>query len=315
MTITKPVLVTGSPRSGTTWVGRMLSVSSKLYYIHEPFNPDFRPGSGVCNIRFKHHQTYITQANETGCFKPISRMVEGIYDWRAALLACRSKADINKTWNQMREFRGYRRSHMLPLIKDPIALVSAGWLGTRFDLNVIVMIRHPAAFVASMKRLNWGFDPSRWALSQPLLLKDHLAPLEEELKTLRDTQSDIIDQAALFWKVIYFVVLKYRETYPDWIFLRHEDIALDPMVHFKMLCEKIGIDFTSEMEKQIDEYSNASNPSQSRGAEKLIKLNSKKAVSNWKNLLSAQEIERVRDRVEEVSKYYYADGDWKINGE
>ena len=313
MTPIKPVLVTGSPRSGTTWAGRMLTSSSQLYYIHEPFNPDFRPGAGICNVRFNHHQTYITPTNESSYYKPIRQMVEGKYSLPGGMLACRSIADIKKVWSQKRDFQEYRRRHMLPLIKDPIALMSAGWLGSRFDINVVVMIRHPAAFVASMKRLNWGFDPSRWALSQPLLLRDYLSPLEEELKILRDSKSDIIDQTALFWKVLYFVVLKYRELYQDWIYLRHEDISLDPLVQFKRLCERLGLDFTDEVQEQIDEHSNASNPSHARGADKLLKLNSKKVISHWKSILSSQEVNRIKEIVGEVSKFYYSDSDWEID--
>jgi hypothetical protein len=202
---------------------------------------------------------------------------------------------------------------MFPLIKDPIALMSAEWLGSRFDMNVIVMIRHPAAFVSSMKRLNWGFDPSRWALSQPSLLKDHLVPLEEEIKILRDSKSDIIDQTALFWKVLYFVVLKYKEIYRDWIYLRHEDISLNPLVEFQRLFEKLGLDFTNKVQEEIVEYSSESNPSHSTGVDKLLKLNSKKIISHWKSVLSSQEKKRIKEIVGEVSKFYYSDSDWEMD--
>ena len=308
----KPLLVTGSPRSGTTWVGRMLAPSMQLYYIHEPFNPTYPPGSGICNVRFNHHQAYITEDNEKRFYKPIKQMIEGRYNFPAAILSSRSINDVKKALSQKKHFLRYRRKHMLPLIKDPIALMSAGWFGRRFDINVIVMVRHPAAFVASMKRLNWGFDPSRWALSQPLLLRDYLSSFEDELKNLKDSKSDIVDQTALLWKVLYFVVLKYKEIYSNWIFLRHEDISRDPLVQFDKLFGMLGLNFTDELEERVIEYSSESNPSHSKGAEKLIKLNSKKTVSNWKNVLSAQEIERIKKIVKEVSKFYYSDKDWEL---
>ncbi len=44
--------------------------------------------------------------------------------------------------------------------------------------------------------------PAVWALSQPLLLRDYLSPLEDELKLLKESKSDIIDQTALMWKVM-----------------------------------------------------------------------------------------------------------------
>lgn len=34
-----PILVTGSHRSGTTWLGQMLSLSNEAFVVHEPFNP------------------------------------------------------------------------------------------------------------------------------------------------------------------------------------------------------------------------------------------------------------------------------------
>lgn len=45
----EPVVVTGIPRSGTSWVGKMLQASGELTYINEPLNPRIplgvRPGS------------------------------------------------------------------------------------------------------------------------------------------------------------------------------------------------------------------------------------------------------------------------------
>jgi hypothetical protein len=33
-----PILVTGTPRSGTTWVGKIIATSPSVGYIKEPFN-------------------------------------------------------------------------------------------------------------------------------------------------------------------------------------------------------------------------------------------------------------------------------------
>jgi hypothetical protein len=311
MTLVKPILVTGAPRSGTTWVGNMLAASSQLYYIHEPFNPDYRPGLGICNVKFGCHQTYITEADEGRYYKPIRRMIEGKYNLFAGVLGCRSIGDLKKVWEQKQEFQEHRRQNRFPLIKDPIALMSAGWLARRFDINVVVMIRHPAAFVSSMKRLDWGFHPSRWALTQNLLLKDYLSPLEDELKRLRDSKADIVEQTALLWKVAYLVVSKYKEQYPNWIYLRHEDLSRDPLLGYEQLYKRLGLEFTDRVKEKIVEYSNESNPSHSSGVENLLKLNSKKVISQWKKALSPEEIARIKDIIGEVSSHFYSDRDWE----
>ena len=36
----RPILVTGSHRSGSTWLGQMIGASDAVGYIHEPFNID-----------------------------------------------------------------------------------------------------------------------------------------------------------------------------------------------------------------------------------------------------------------------------------
>ena len=39
-----PILVTGAHRTGTTWVGKMLSANSQTAYMSEPLNVLHRPG-------------------------------------------------------------------------------------------------------------------------------------------------------------------------------------------------------------------------------------------------------------------------------
>jgi hypothetical protein len=48
----KPILVTGSHRSGTTWVGRMISLDIDVGYIHEPFNISLPPGYNKLELNY-----------------------------------------------------------------------------------------------------------------------------------------------------------------------------------------------------------------------------------------------------------------------
>ena len=53
-------------------------------------------------------------------------------------------------------------------------------MAERFDLAVVAMIRNPAAFASSIKRLAWGFDFRNW-LDQELLMRDLLHPFTDEI--------------------------------------------------------------------------------------------------------------------------------------
>ena len=64
----EPVVVTGVPRSGTSWVGKLLQASGELTYINEPLNPAHPPGRspGVLRATVGQAYQYITAANEEG---------------------------------------------------------------------------------------------------------------------------------------------------------------------------------------------------------------------------------------------------------
>lgn len=306
----KATLITGAPRSGTTWIGRVLAESPSLYYIHEPFNPHTKMGRDIRNIPLHHHYTYIHDGNESEYYPGVKGIVESQYNWWYGILEARSKRDLVNIWKQYRTYSNYRSHHIYPLIKDPIAIVSAGWIARRFDVNVVTMIRHPAAFVASMKRLNWPFKPSNWALSQPELMRDYLEPFRDEMHELENSDSDIIEQASLLWKVLNYIVLRYKDEHKDWIFLRHEDISRDPVQGFQSLYQSLGLNFTQEIRQIVEEYSGSANPSTAEGESRPIKLNSKENIRNWEKQLSSVEIKRVRNIVEDVAKSFYTDADW-----
>jgi LPS sulfotransferase NodH len=56
----KPILVTGSHRSGSTWVGTMLATSPSVGYVQEPFSLNHRPGifSAKFDYWFREHLTF-----------------------------------------------------------------------------------------------------------------------------------------------------------------------------------------------------------------------------------------------------------------
>lgn len=305
-----PILVTGAPRSGTTWVGRMLALCPALNYVHEPFNPAAEAGNRGCNLRLKDYFTYITEDNESRYYRPVKRILEGRYDLGHALLGARSLSGVVASLREWRRFVAHRRAGGATLIKDPIALLSAGWLARRFDIRCVVMIRHPAAFVASMKRLDWASHPEKWALSQELLMRDYLRPFAADIEELQTGEHDLIERASLAWKLHNFVVLQYKMQYKDWIFLRHEDISNDPAASFQKLYEKLGLVFSESVRRAIDEHSNASNPERATENERTIRLNSRANISAWKDRLSAEEVQRIKAYVEDVAREFYSDSEW-----
>ena len=63
MSAGRPILVTGSHRSGTTWTDKMLALSSQVVYFQEPFNADYFV-VGRCGAVFNEQFRYMTWENE-----------------------------------------------------------------------------------------------------------------------------------------------------------------------------------------------------------------------------------------------------------
>jgi hypothetical protein len=230
----------------------------------------------------------------------------------AALAALKTPRDIAIMLKYGAQFCCSRIRQAIPLVKDPLAVFSTEWLARRFNMQVIVMIRHPAAFACSVRRANWRHDFSSF-LQQPLLMRDHLSPYEEEVRAFMKVERDILDQAAFLWKLIYSVVHNYKRSHPEWIYLRHEDMANDPLGQFAPVFQRLDLDFSPRVQHIIEDYTKAANPLLPReGSVRFGRRNSKALVRHWQVELTVAEIVRLRRGVGEIADAFYSDSDWNV---
>jgi hypothetical protein len=301
-----PILVTGSHRSGSTWVGQMLAAGSEVGYIREPFSVLHRPG--VLDVRFPYWFPYVCSENEGPYVAPVRDMLAFRYRLGAGIAAIRTPTDAGKFANDVVTFARYRRGHRRPLLKDPIAVYSAEWLAERFGMDVVLQVRHPAAFVSSLKRYGWT-HPFGDFLAQPLLMRDFLAPFEDEIRDFAATPRPPFDQAILLWRLIHQAVVTYRDRHPGWLFYRHEDIASDPVNGFRDMYERLGLTYGPEAEVAIEHATDSSNPAEAAD-DRSLRRDSRASIWTWKSRLTEEEIERVRGETEPLWKEFYSDGDW-----
>ena len=299
-------MVTGSHRSGTTWAGRMLSLSRSVCYIREPFNVNEPPR--IVERPFDYWFTYITQQNEHNFYESLNNVVALRYDLMSQFRTVKKQKDVLELLKEFTKFSLSRILGLRPLLKDPLAVFSAEWLASTFNMSVVVMIRHPAAFVCSIKRLGWKHPFSHF-LEQPLLIQDHLHPFMAEIEEYATKEHDIVDQGALLWNLIHHMIGKYQDRHNDWIFVRHEDLSRQPLTGFSFLFDKLDLKFSLRIHEKIQKYSDARNPIYSENPF-LIRRNSQAIVKKWQQELSKSEIARIRNKVENISTRFYQDEDW-----
>jgi hypothetical protein len=176
---------------------------------------------------------------------------------------------------------------------------------------VVITVRHPAGFASSLKRLEWPFDFSD-LLEQPLLMRDWLEPYRHEMEPMLRAPEDVIGQAALLWRILYQVVDAQQKQHPQFLVVRHEDLALDPPGGFRSLYAALGLDFNARAQKAILTSSSSDNPKEgSKKNRYAFRLDSRAAMNSWKRRLSSEEIERIRCLTEGVAGLFYPEEAWE----
>lgn len=308
------ILLTGSNRSGSTWAGRTLSSHPLIRYIHEPLN------KVVALEKFGQELPRwflnIEDANEltfVGYFNQVIRPP----------LIDRAEKKQNQFYRAVRLLleRGVPRQFgKRPLLKDPIAIFSAGWLASRFEIDVIVLIRHPCAYVASLLK-----DPTHMHsfesifLSQRSLMERFPA---EEIDLIHQVVSlqiknDLMEkrpvfQAAVFWRLIHCIILQYQERYDAWHFERYEDLARDPLKNFGDLCQKLNLPASGwpNVSEEIHRTSLVENKRDQITDLHVKQIDSRKATEDWRQKLTNEQILEIREVVEPVSSKFYTSEDW-----
>ena len=304
----RPILVTGSHRSGTGWVGDMLAATSlpSLGLVWEPFN--LTVGRGVCDAPFRHWFTYICEDNADAFEAPLRDTLAFRYHPVAAARSIRSPRKAARAVRDRSRFARMRRARATALMKDPIAVFSAPWLADTFDMDVVVTIRHPAAMVASVMRLGWQ-HPFEHFLAQPSMMRDVLVEQAETIEWFASEPRSVLDQASLLWALVYARVLTYREVHPEWHFVRHEDLSLEPIAGFEKLYASLDLMWTSEVEAVVHEHTRAGNAVEVHDPSDHHR-NSRAALKSWKRRLTQYEVDRIRSWTEPVASAFYDDDDW-----
>ncbi len=292
-----PILLTGAHRSGSTWTGRMLALAPELTYIHEPFNLQDYPDSPV-----RHWFEYVSCQDEgerQACFRKYLRSYLsrwGVRYWQPKHEKLGPMTPRYLAGTLKKKLTGRA------LMKDPLALFSAEWIAAQFQAQVVITVRHPAAFVASLKAKGWTFDFTHWS-QQDRLMAEHLSAYQPQIEAYAQQSPDLVTQGILLWNALYDTVRRYQQLHPDWIVITHEAISRAPVEAFQQLYDRLGLSFTASIEAQIHESS-------SGAAKGYLKRDSQANLDRWRERLSESEIDHIRQGTAPLFAHFYPDTHW-----
>ncbi len=244
------ILVTGAPRSGTTFVGSVLSFPREVDYIHEPFNPH----CGMRGFEMRYPYTHDGADNQAELDGWIGRLMSYRFELQTAHYSTDSRAQTAVKWIVGgRGVHYFRLARLNPfrqyaLMKDPFACLLADHLSRAHGVKSLVLIRHPVAFVASVRRLNWDVSKGLNALAaQQNLVREHFRGEEHLLKpAVRE-----VETAARLWRALNKVLLRQAAENPSLKVMTHEELSASPVDRFKQLYDWAGFPWRDVYRRKI----------------------------------------------------------------
>ena len=298
------VLITGSHRSGSTWMGKLLGASAELLYVHEPFNPEYHP-SWMADSPTLWYQLPVPGGS-------LEQSLDGIM--RLHYPVATNMLKIRHARHGGRVVRGAlngalgRRRELRPLIKDPFLVFAAHDLNARYDCQVIFTVRNPAAFTSSLLRLDWRFDFGQ--LAQQDVLMDRLEPWSSEIRQAASSPLGPVDEACLLWRIIHGSIANaLPELGPSAQVVIHEEFVTQVPYRLEKLSGWLNIAYSNEMRDTALALSEGSRQDHSMqlGVNEL-RRNSLVAADAWRERLSPADVQRIRELTVPEAYQFYPEG-------
>lgn len=290
------IFITGTHRSGTTWVAKMLAAPG-LCYVHEPFNPLKKIWAHPFPYESNNFRNHAID-------DVIDRMLRG--GFRVTWM-------MNNTslpWMPLRML-GSPISRIM--IKDPLACLLTEYLSNWFSMLPLVLFRHPAGFVSSVTRLKW---PSGSYLGDFLkrddLIADHLEPYRQLMQS-HVNRNDVHSASALY-SVLNKVLWNQVQSNPAMRYRRFEDLCRQPLAEFKTIYSEFNLPYTTETAEMHSQLCFNGPSSIEAYHIHAVERNSAAMADSWKKQLSEADANAVRNVWAQFEVPLYSEPeDWRMN--
>ncbi|MCI0561838.1 MAG: sulfotransferase domain-containing protein [Nitrososphaera sp.] len=255
------VFLTGTGRSGTTWVEDIINFNGAYRLMFEPFHS--RKVPALAEWRYRQ---YLRPENRDERFlQPASRILNGT---------------IRHPWIDRYNRTLFARRR---LIKDIRAQLILKWIQRNFpDISLILLLRHPCAVAHSKMKLGWSTHLEEF-LDQDELMEDFLRPFEKYIRAAADPYEKHI----FLWCIENFVPLKqFRHGEMHMTFYEH--LCTRPDREAARLLEYVRQPVSPRVFKVIRKPSALARPHSAV-------VSGSSLIDTWRTYTSVEQVTRARE--------------------
>lgn len=280
-TTSPPIVILSLPRSGSSWVGYILSLAGNALYLREPLSRTYlenNPGHPVLEIRnFDPPSEYKKLSN---------RIFSGLPVFPPTIVKHPQRWSLKE------------RSSKRILVKE-VNPLAGPWLAQEYQAKVIYLIRHPAAVAKSFHELGWA-EPK---FNQDRFSKETLSSINTDKIQL----SDFWQEMGAYQAVLHNLTMKGLDGQEHRV-VRYEDLCTQPVHEFHTLYRYTNLDWNDEIREEIISHS--------RGRKEYpigeygVFRDSTEMIDKWRTSMSKEEIDSVQEGYFSQNPPFYVEGQW-----
>lgn len=270
------ILVAGTARSGTTWLGDIIASQLPCRVMFEPFHPE-----KVKDFSRFHYFQYM---------RPTERNSE-LQSYCQAVFS----GNIRNGWID-REVNLLKPRYRL--IKEIRANLFLRWIALAFpEIPILFIVRHPCAVVSSRMQLGWATDSDiEPFLAQPRLIEDFL---HDKLDVIGRAET-IEEKHAVIWCISNLVPLRQFDP-GELNVCFYENLVLQPEIEIPRLFRAVNLPYKDTI------FAQANKPSPTTVRSSAVVTGGNK-TAGWQKILTPEQIGNILAVVEAFElDYIYGD--------
>jgi len=290
------ILITGSPRSGTTWLMEIFENIPGYTYLFEPLQSNFFPDSYKAGFRGRPYLP--PEVDWVEGEEYLRKIFTGQIVSRLPPYGHNFKMTIDRVFNKKLIIKSIRLNKLLP------------WIDKRFQLrDITYIIRHPCAVVASQLKTGYGgyqdYPPyrNRFPTKDEIITEASNIDILDSNLIVKLKKIKIVEEIlAAAWCLDNYVPLYHLDSH-KWNMIIYEKLVTDGESEIKNLFSAIGEEDSADL--AINQLKKPSMLTLDKNQDKIAKTNVQ--LSKWKKYLSKDKINKILSLVEDFGLDFYSD--------